>query len=413
MVLPFCVYGQQAFTDTIFDPHIKTVQLHVNGNKLSYPILSLRGRGTLMLRFDDLRNEVKDYYYTIVHCNSEWEKTDMVYSNYINGFKENPIDEYTFSQNTTYNYIHYQLVLPNRDVRFKVSGNYAIKVYSASAPEHPVFIRRFFVEANSVDVNVNIQRPVLTRYMDKKQEIDVTIEGYPSTISDPFNEIKLMIVKNNNWKTAVKNLQPKFVRGNRLIYDYQEKNLLNGGNEFRYFNCKDIDYAPRNVERIDFKRPYYHFYLKTDKDRSFDSYQDQEDINGNYYIQYEDEQESETLADYVYVHFNLPVNAPVIDGDLYVWGAFSLWNCTKENRLTYNYATKSYQTRLLLKQGLYNYEYVLVENDTNVFNSAYMEGSHWQTENDYLIYVYGCPASSRYHQLLRVKQVNSDDFLRK
>lgn len=74
--------------------------------------------------------------------------------------------------------------------------------------------------------------------------------------------------------------------------------------------------------------------------------------------------------------------------------------------MTYNYVNKAYETVLYLKQGYYNYQYVLVEDDKKP-NAAFIEGSHYETENDYYILVYYQSYSDRYQQLIGYKKINS------
>jgi hypothetical protein len=401
------LFSQQVYKDTVIKKNIKTTRLHKVDDALSYPVMTLYSPDHLLLSFDELGNNAEDYYYTIQHCKVDWTASNLFYNDYIEGFEENFITDYEYSDNTTHSYIYYSLKLPNEDVVFKKSGNYVVIVYLDS-PDNPVLIRRFFVQKNVTNVNVNIKRPVNVAYIDTKQEIDIEISGVPGEISNPYNDIQLVITKNNIWRSAIKELKPKFMRENKIIYDYQKQNLFDGGNEYRYFNCKDIYHASENIEKIEYDGNHHHFYLKPDYDLSFRSYTDMEDINGSYVVQYENEEKSEVLSDYVFVHFTLAYEAPVLKGDLYIDGELTLWNFNNENKMTYNYDNKQYEAMLLLKQGFYNYQYVL-HHDT-ITNSAFIGGSHWQTENDYVIFVYESQVALQYDKLLKVKVVNSQDY---
>jgi hypothetical protein len=54
-----------------------------------------------------------------------------------------------------------------------------------------------------------------------------------------------------------------------------------------------------------------------------------------------------------------------------------------------------YHTQILLKQGFYNYAYVLVSPQDGKVNETYFEGSFFNTENHYEIIVYYRPVGSR------------------
>ena len=115
----------------------------------------------------------------------------------------------------------------------------------------------------------------------------------------------------------------------------------------------------------------------------------------------------ELESDYVYVHFNLPYSVPQVDGDFYVCGALSNWECNVENRMTYNFETKTYELELLLKQGYYNYEYAFVREGSLFPDATFIEGSFFETENDYVVYVYLSTFTSRYDRLIGFQFLNS------
>jgi hypothetical protein len=75
--------------------------------------------------------------------------------------------------------------------------------------------------------------------------------------------------------------------------------------------------------------------------------------------------------------------------------------------MTWNFDTSAYELTLLLKQGYYNYIYVYVPNGSHVADHKNLEGSHWQTENDYQIFVYFREMGSRYDRLVGYRQLNS------
>ena len=114
------------YENAIYNENIKSVQLYREGFVLSNPILELYEEGALLLSFDDLSGELKDYNYTIVHCDANWNESYIMQDEYLEGFADNPIDDYASSFNTTFKYLNYQLLIPNEDVKIKMSGNYIL-----------------------------------------------------------------------------------------------------------------------------------------------------------------------------------------------------------------------------------------------------------------------------------------------
>ena len=94
---------------------------------MTYPIIELNSSDQLELHFDDLSDEVKNYSYTIEHCDADWMPSNLAVDEFIDGFNHQPILDYSLSFNTHMNYVHYHVVLPNEDMGIKLSGNYVLE----------------------------------------------------------------------------------------------------------------------------------------------------------------------------------------------------------------------------------------------------------------------------------------------
>ena len=78
--------------------------------------------------------------------------------------------------------------------------------------------------------------------------------------------------------------------------------------------------------------------------------------------------------------------------------------------MKYNAETGQYECDIYLKQGYYNYEYVLKKYDGETLN-RFIEGTHYQTVNDYYIFIYHRPTGEQYDQLIGLKKLTSKDLL--
>jgi len=114
------------YSNHIFDPRIKTVQIFKEGWNLSYPIIKLNSDEKLAFNFDLLADQPESYYYTFIHCDKDWKKSDIFQNDYLRGYSENPVENYVNSFNTTVSYIHYKLSFPNDRVSINLSGNYIL-----------------------------------------------------------------------------------------------------------------------------------------------------------------------------------------------------------------------------------------------------------------------------------------------
>jgi hypothetical protein len=392
--------------DEVFKSNIHSVDLHKESWVLSYPIIKLNDEVRLILRFDDLGDEFPVYSYTIRQCDADWETSELNFSEFANGFEENVINDYQSSFNTIRDYTHYKVIIPNNDVQITKSGNYVIEVFQDYNRENLVLRRRFCVVENLVEINADIDKAPWIEQRMSGQKINVTLRHPGYNITNPNRDITMVILQNNIWELANRNLKPRFIRGNEILYDYEKENVFEGSNQFRYFDMKNKRFKSDRVEKIYFARPYYHFQLIEDRVRRNSPFSFHEDINGKRFIQLEGSEESHVEADYFFAHFTLSYPAPLFDANVYVWGELTGWELNESNKLTYSIERKAYELSLFLKQGYYNYQYVVV-NDRNKLDNTYIEGSYYQTENDYVIYIYHRDQSIRYDRLIGMRIVNS------
>ncbi|MCG8581952.1 MAG: DUF5103 domain-containing protein [Bacteroidales bacterium] len=387
--------------------HIKTVQLYKKGWNMSYPIINLYPQEQLTLEFDDFAYDSKNYQYSIIHCNSDWEESNLMQTEYVDGFMPNAIQDYQYSFNTTFDYIHYTLDFPNRDIKLKLSGNYIIKVFELGNEDNPVLIRPFFVTEQMVSIFPRIKYTSNANFRESMQEVNFTIQHPNFRINNPRDEVKVVLQQNGRWDNQIDDLKPLFIRNEELDYSYNRENLFDGGNEYRWLDVRSTRFAPEHVADISFFDPHYHFTLFPDKYLSQKPYFYREDFNGRYYIEVKENRDPIIEADYVYVHFNFPVKAPYVDGHLYVTGGLNDWQLNEANRMEYNFNTHMYELTMLLKQGFYNYQYHFLENNHQQAEVERFEGNYGQTENDYIIYVYYQSVSDNYQRLIGVNISNS------
>jgi hypothetical protein len=316
------------YSDFTYKPTIKTVQLFNANSDLFTPIINLNSGDKLELDFDDFDTNIKNYNYTFVHCDADWNPSDLVQNQYLNGFAEDKIFNYKFSINTLQKFVHYNLVFPTNDMQPFISGNYILKVYQ-DTPDNLVLTRRFMITENTVEINTNIHKATNIDDMNTKQEVDFNILYPQYDITDPWDALKVVIVQNDRWDNVISNLKPQFVKEKELVYNYDEGNTFNGGNEFRNFDIRTLRFHTERIAEILVDTlQHNHAYIyreKVDPDRPYSTIPD---INGKYTIKLREElSDSKVESDYTYVHFDLPINFPVAKGNFYVFGQLTNWNC--------------------------------------------------------------------------------------
>jgi hypothetical protein len=386
---------------------IKSVQFYREGFVLSNPVMELGEDIKLLLKFDDLSGKPKNYYYTLIHCDASWNESFILQNEYLDGIPDNPVDDYAMSFNTTFSFVNYQIAIPNEKIRLKLSGNYVMVVYEDNNKQKPVLARRFMVYEHLSTIEGTVRRATLDEFKGENHEIDFTVYYKNIRIDNPLHDIKVMIQQNNRWDNAITNLKPSFIRDNALVYDYDKENVFPAGNEFRYFDIRTIRVPGEGVLGIDFHRPYYHITLMTDEARANKKFFSYKEMNGNYVVESQEKVENYDLqCDYAFVHFSLKLPSILIGGTVNVFGALTGWNANKSNEMTWNFNESRYELSMLLKQGYYNFQYAYVEHGSPKADLTNIEGSFWETNDDYQILVYFSDISKRYDRLIGYQQLS-------
>ncbi|RUT73231.1 DUF5103 domain-containing protein [Ancylomarina longa] len=395
------------FINEIKKKSIHTVQIHPLGWELMAPIIELDGDNQLLFSFDEIGVNIQDYSYRIIHCNKNWQISDLSEFDYQDGFAQNQIQNYEPSFNTNVDYIHYSLKIPNDDLSLKLSGNYVLEVYEDFDPEKIVIRQRFMIVDTKVEILGEVKHPISIDKRETHQEVDFSILHPNFAIDNPQMDLQVVLCQNDRLDGSEKKLKPLFIRKNELVFDYESENVFPGGNEFRNFDLKSLRYQTRFIRQIRKEKDTTYVLLAPGENRHFKQYIFDRDINGRYLIDVQERDEPDTEADYVYVTFWLPFDNKIQFGDVYVDGDFCNWKCTPKNKMEYDYASNSYRKTIFLKQGYYNYQFATLDKGKKVPDFGYIEGNHWETENNYVVYVYYHDIALNYDMLIGYKSLSS------
>ena len=394
------------YEDFVYVENIKSVVLEQEGLRLSEPILQLGSDERLLLKFDDLDADNKYYSYTLIHCNADWTPSNILQSDYLQGFTEDRITDYKSSFNTIQSFTHYQLLIPGREVRPILSGNYLVKVYPEGEPDKPVITRRMMVVEPRTVIDAHVHQATTVQDRDSKQEVDFTISYQGLQVSNPFDDIKVVIKQNGRWDNAVTGLKPLFLKDNLLDYSYDGENSFNGGNEFRTFDTRTLRILTQNVKEILKGNDGFTIVLMPAESRSYKRYAVENDINGRFLIRNQDGRDDDLEGEYLRVKFTLKHDI-LTDGNFYVFGSLSDWRCGPPNKMSYNYDEGTYEALLYLKQGYYDYVFGFLKDGAQFCDETIAEGSHYETVNEYTILAYHRPTGTRADKLVGVKKVIS------
>jgi hypothetical protein len=397
----FNIAGQNS--NVVIPPaNIKSIVLQPLKPNAYAPIIQLGER--LILSFDDINAQEIIYTYKIEHCDYNWENSNLASTEYMTGYATDRIRNYENSFNTLQDYTHYELQIPNENNRIKKTGNYLISIFDED--ENLVFSRRFIIYQSNVTVGVSAHRSRIVSEIQEKQSVEFVINHQNLRLNNPNEEIKVAIYQNGDWNSVIKNIKPKYIRGTQLLYNYVDKISYWAGNEYLYFDTKEIRNATNNVAKTRMDN-IFNTYLYYTEARGRKPYTFYPDVNGNFVLRTIDTDDVSLEGDYSFVHFALEYLEDLNNEDIYIYGAFNDWQITNENKMVYNSRTHLYEATLMLKQGFYNYTYVTADN-AGMINTRTIEGSFYQTENNYSVIVYYKKYGELYDQVIGYGSASSE-----
>jgi hypothetical protein len=391
----------------VLDPDICTVQLNLAGSPLSLPIVNLQtGPNVLVLEFDHMGDQLKDYKYTLTHCNSDWQPSDLDDNEYMEGFTEDRITSVQNSFNTLSQYTHYTLGLPNRNMRWMRSGNYLLNIFDTE-DDQLVMVRRFMVVEPLWRIDAGFVRTAQVDKLDTHHEIDFTVVPKSARISMPQNDVKAFILQNGRFDNALGPIKPFITRGENLVFDYQDQILFPAGKEFRFFDIRSFDYRGEFVKSIVDKPTYFEVTLRPDESRYDRPVIFRPDADGRFVIENQNVNQTLLQCDYATVLFSIKQNLPLEDEDVYVFGELTDWQLKPEFKMKYDEHAQVYWCDTWLKQGRYDYQYLVVDRNTGKPDLDGFEGNWYATGNQYTILVYFRPFGARFDRLMGAVTLNS------
>lgn len=391
-----CITSQaQEFRTRTYHQNVRTLQVSQN-------LLTMDE--TLEVSFDEMSHEVHQYTYTVRHLNANWTPDNLATYDYLEGFPTVDITDYEHSFNTQQLYTHYRFEFPNDDMRTKLSGNYVLIIYEDGRQEEPVATACFsIVEPQAkvaAELRYNTDVELSGRY--QQLEIDLNTNGLRTISPDEFT---LVVEQNGRLDNRVTAPRPTYVEPNRLRWKNCRQFIFEGGQEYQHIDLASVYYKGANVDQIIFDQNFYHAFLFPSQIRATGPYISEPDANGKYIVNAERVSDSGTEADYMFVHFFIPAESPWFDGQIYLLG--DAWHnlFTPENRLHYDAEHHCYTASVYMKQGGCEWLYAFVPKGKQTATLERVEGSHWQTNNTYRIYVYHRAPGERYDALICVHEL--------
>lgn len=384
--------------------HIKSVLFYANAQTTSLPIMAINE--SITLRFDDLNADDSTYYYTLERANANWEKSDLFRADYMDGYDDIRIQDISYSVGTLQSYIHYKLELPNAQTRITKSGNYILNIWDDS--RNLILRKPFVVVDETIAVGAQVKRAQSIENIQTHQSIHININTEGLSMRIPEEQLKIFVAQNQMWQSWRSAGTATYTLGNRLEFTYKPETLFTAGNEYLFFETQDIRGGGGNVAYV-MRDSLFTSVLASQWVRAGRPYTYAPDINGDFRINTFQGINPHTESDYSNVIFSLFAEDFMFEVDHFVVGDFNQHRMSDENKLSYNPITERFETKLLLKQGIYNYKFVSKDSENQVYNNL-ISGSYWPTENTYWVFVYYRALGARCDELIAVGSANSKDI---
>ena len=374
-------------------------------------VLMLDDLTPLHISFDEISHDVHFYTYTVQSLEFKGDKLEVnnaiLSSEYLQGFPTKDITNFEHSMNTSREYTHYWFDFPNEDMTLTKSGNYRLTIYEDGNPDNKVADVDFCVVEPLVKIDTYVRANTDIEFNGRFQQLDIEINTTALDLRDP-NEVRLVVTQNNRIDNAVGVDKPTFIEPNRLRYINNKALIFEGGNEYHHFDAFSCFYAGTGIDRVYHELGDYHALLFTDEITQ-GQYIHQFDSDGRFVVNAERTNDSDTEAEYMWVYWTLPMDKPFFDGSLYVGGEIFGNELGLPNRMQYDTEAKVYWLTALVKQGGYDYQYWFCgKGSQNKTTTQRVDGSYWQTENEYAVYVYWRPFGARYDRLVGVQVIRSN-----
>lgn len=401
LILNINTLNGQILETICLNEHIGSVQFSPQGFDLGYPILSQEKQTPLLLEFDLIEPTETALAYRLIHCDANWKKSALLTTDFLeNSFNEFYIESYALSSSTQRLYTHYTITISQESL--KLSGNYIVQVFPENNPETTWLQTRFVYAESLLNIVGTVQRAADSRYHQTHQRVQFEVAYDKAKFPHPRTNLKAVVSQNFRWDNA-QILSPLFISPQTLRFTYIDKKGLFAANyEFPYFDSSNIlqeTHSIRTLEKDENGETHCYLYPN---ETAANNYFYLKDMNGNFAIKAENTFQTNTEADYIWVHFTLM--SKELPSQVFVVGRFNQWQPSASNQLAYDKDLELYHIGLLLKQGVYNYTFVTQETDGDLHN---LLGSYSETENDYYIFIYYKDERLQTDRLVGWKRINS------
>ncbi len=388
----------------IFELRFRTLKVSNADDFYALPVVRLNSNDRIIITFDELGDDYSHLQYRLIHCGADWQPGRLLESEYLEGFNIADIGDYAFSSNTFVHYVNYRIEIPNEDMRPLLSGNYLLQVFPQDDPDETLLQARFQVSEGSMALEGEVSGRTDKGFNTVWQQASLRLHPGGFKLNNPYQDLMIKIKQNNREATSRTLTRPMSVYGEEIVYSHSPELIFPASNEYRRFETVRITGPGMHVDSTRFGDVNYHAYLMQDKGRADSPYIYDQTQRGRFLVRDYNSTDSDLGADYVTVHFTLDFPR-LMNADIHLDGEMTSGLPPESTKLRFNESGMVYTLEIPLKQGSYNYQYVVVPREGSMPDPALIEGNKYETLNEYEVEVWYRPPGSRYDRLLNVSRL--------
>jgi len=375
-------------------PTARTIQLYRGEDERSLPVVEMQGEGTLTLEFDLMTAEGRPLTAHFFHADRTWRR-DLSPSRALVSYSDDSIVEYRSSQGTEVDYTHYTYQFPNDDIRFRVSGNYVLRVTERGHRDSVLFERAFFVTEEAGDLRTGADAFSIPGQSQASLRPVARYTPPAALQGDPFS-YTACFVRNGQLRERRCEDRPLLTDQPQLEFEVQRSRAFDPLTADRRLDLGDLRSSP-SIERLDRTVSPLRALLEPDYARFTDAGQTPL-LNGQIVVRgaVQGRADPALTAEYVRTTFAfVPDGDGPVQGGVRITGSFG----DRDEPMEWVPQRTRYEGELLLKQGQYQYAYALPD-AARPANQA----QPLLRESLYTTFVYYRDPSRGTDRLLRVQQ---------
>lgn len=387
----------------VLAPDYKSLQVTVNNDWLSIPVMELGTADVIHISFDQLSHDYHRLVYHLEPCNPDWTPNEGLFeSDWLVGFNNRPIEDYENSLNTTVLYTHYRMTLPNRDTRLKMSGNYRVHILDEDNDGQEVIVVELRVVEQRTDIGLGVTTNTDIDLNGRYQQVNMTVGLGSLRVTDANSQIQTFVLQNGREDNMKENVRPNYVTPQKLTWEHNRRFIFDAGNEYHKYELLDPNHPTMGLAHVawDEQEQRFHaipFYVEPRRNYVYD-----EDANGSFIIRNSDNVEIDNTSEYIYVHYKAKPIRHYDNAHVVIDGRWTT-EAADTYVMEYDEEDQSYNCIIMQKQGYYNYQLLLQDLDGTT-HTLPEEGSFYQTGNKYEALVYYRGTGERSWRLVGFKE---------